>query len=175
MKKPEGIGGTAMRLLRLGATNKEALEGVLRVHPEARTTMKSIRWYRNRLLNDFDAPRASDAPGLPPDKMPPKPAAPTPRRASSPEPGRGDVRTVALALVRDLVRRWRTNEQVLSTVLEAYPGARVTGEDVRTVRAELRRAGEYVPTSAEARRFLVGEARPTDPTPPASVLREARG
>lgn len=174
MEKPEGIGDTARRLLRMGATNREALDGVLRAHPDAKTTMKCIRWYRHHLLKDFDAPPARDAPGLPPDALEP-PSEPA-RESRGPPPRARDreagERGLALALTRDLLRRWRTNEQVRTTVLEAYPGARVTGADVRAARSELRNSrGEYVPTSAEARRFQAGEPLPTDPAPPASVLR----
>lgn len=173
MKRPEGIGDTARRLLMMGATNKEALEGVLQAHPKAKTTLKCIRWYRHHLSNNFDAPLARDAPGLPPAARASShgQAATATSRPSREQRNGSNARAAALALLRDLLLRWRTNEQAISAARDAYPEASVTSEDVRAARNELRRAGEDVPTSAEARRFLVGDARPTDPQPPEWVRR----
>lgn len=172
MEKPEGIGETANRLIRKGATNQEALAEVLRLHPDAKTTLNCIRWYRSKLVCDFeDVPSSREAPGLGRSEETQSPSTTHPATETVHFGGpNGGVRTAALALLRDMLRQWRTNDQALSLARGAYPAGGVSSEDVRTVRAELRRSGEYVPTSAEARRFQIGEPRPTDPAPPKSLL-----
>ena len=172
MEKAEGIGETANRLIRKGATNQEALAEVMRIHPDAKTTLNCIRWYRSKLVCDFeDVPSSRQAPGLSESsEMPPPTPAQTAADAVPSAGANGEMRTAALALLRDLLRQWRTNDQALSLARQSYPSGGVSSEDVRTVRAELRRAREYVPTSAEARRFQIGEPRPTDPVPPKAIM-----
>lgn len=175
MEKPERIGETANRLLRMGATNKEALQGVLKVHPTAKTTMKCIRWYRHRLTSDFeDVPYARDAPGLTSDNNgASSQSAFSPAREAPPVSA--DTRADALDLLRKLLLRWRTNEQAILEVKRSYPSAGIRPEDVRTVRSELGRSGQYVPTSAQARRAQIGEPRATDPAPPAWIAKDLFG
>lgn len=170
-KKQEAIGDTARRLIREGATNEEALAGVLRLHPGAKTTLKSVHWYRWRMRDDFEeVPEAKDAPGLT-SAVEDEPPAPGPVATENVRLDRahGDQRASALALLRDVLKQWRTNDQARALVREVHPDVRLTSDDVRTIRAELRRSGQYVPTSAEARRFHVGELRPTDPVPPKHI------
>ena len=43
------IGETACKAIRAGRTNEETLAAVLKSHPDAKTTMASVAWYRNDL------------------------------------------------------------------------------------------------------------------------------
>lgn len=47
--KKENIGDVAVAAIRSGKTNQEALEAVKEKFPEAKTTLSSINWYRNKL------------------------------------------------------------------------------------------------------------------------------
>ncbi len=52
-KEPKrGVGTVAMEAIRAGKTNEEALEAVLDEFPEAKTSLASINWYRNKLRSD---------------------------------------------------------------------------------------------------------------------------
>lgn len=51
-EKKETIGDAAMAAIRAGQTNQEALDTVLAKFPEAKTTLSSINWYRNKLRKD---------------------------------------------------------------------------------------------------------------------------
>ena len=65
MVQGSGIGETAKALLRMGATDAEALELVRFLPPDAETSAKSITWYRSKLVSDFEnVPSAREAPGL---------------------------------------------------------------------------------------------------------------
>lgn len=50
-KKP-GVGSVAIEAIRAGKTNEEALEAVKEAFPEAKTSLASINWYRNKLRSD---------------------------------------------------------------------------------------------------------------------------
>lgn len=93
MNKPEGIGETAYRLLEAGATNEETLAEVLRVHPDAKTTMHSNRYYRSMLKNAAKA------------KIEVKSAPPVMTKE--------EARVAGQALLRDALRNWKSNEQAL--------------------------------------------------------------
>lgn len=53
-EKPKGptIGSVAMEALRAGKTNEDALAAVQKKFPEAKTSLASINWYRNKLRSD---------------------------------------------------------------------------------------------------------------------------
>lgn len=52
-KEPKkGVGHTATQAILSGKTNEEAYAAVKAAHPEAKTTMASINWYRNKLRTD---------------------------------------------------------------------------------------------------------------------------
>lgn len=46
------IGDAAVEAIKAGKTNQEALEAVKAEFPEAKTTLSSINWYRNKLRAD---------------------------------------------------------------------------------------------------------------------------
>ncbi len=50
--KPTGIGAVAVAAILDGKTNEEALAAVKKAHPDAKTGMASINWYRNKLRSD---------------------------------------------------------------------------------------------------------------------------
>lgn len=152
MNKPEGIGETAYRLLKAGATNEETLAEVLSVHPDAKTTMNSIRFYRTKMNN----------------------AAKTKVEVKSTQPvmTEEEARVAGQTLLRDALRNWRSNEQALLEVKGEYPTAGIALEDIRLARLELRRSGEIVPTAPEARRHQIGERWAADPVPPQHVLQK---
>ncbi|MEE8608967.1 MAG: hypothetical protein V3S55_15290 [Nitrospiraceae bacterium] len=49
-----GVGTVAIEAIRAGKTNEETLAVVKKEFPEAKTTMASINWYRNKLRGDGD-------------------------------------------------------------------------------------------------------------------------
>ncbi len=51
-EKVPGVGDLAKDLIRNGKTNEEVLATVKEKFPEAKTSMASINWYRNKLRND---------------------------------------------------------------------------------------------------------------------------
>lgn len=56
-----GVGTAAMEAIREGKTNEEALAAVRTEFPDAKTTLASINWYRNKLRNDGeDVPTARE-------------------------------------------------------------------------------------------------------------------
>ena len=50
--KGPGVGDVAKTLIREGKTNEEVLAAVKEQFPEAKTSMASINWYRNKLRGD---------------------------------------------------------------------------------------------------------------------------
>lgn len=48
----KGVAEVAEGVLLDGGTNDEALDAILRAHPGAATTLRSISWYRSRLRKD---------------------------------------------------------------------------------------------------------------------------
>ncbi|ALH23656.1 hypothetical protein PaMx28_56 [Pseudomonas phage PaMx28] len=50
--KGPGVGDVAKELIRAGKTNEEVLAAVKEQFPEAKTSMASINWYRNKLRGD---------------------------------------------------------------------------------------------------------------------------
>jgi hypothetical protein len=56
-----GVGKAALEAIRAGMTNEEALEAVKAEFPEAKTSLPSINWYRNKLRSDGeDIPTARE-------------------------------------------------------------------------------------------------------------------
>jgi len=51
-EKVPGVGDLAKELIRGGKTNEEVLAAVKEKFPEAKTSMASINWYRNKLRGD---------------------------------------------------------------------------------------------------------------------------
>lgn len=51
-EKAPGVGDLAKELIRAGKTNEEVLAAVKEKFPEAKTSMASINWYRNKLRGD---------------------------------------------------------------------------------------------------------------------------
>ena len=152
MARSSGIGETAKRLIRGGGSNQEVLDEVLRLHQGAKTTLKSIRWYRSRMTQDFeDIPSSREAPGL-------KLAISTPVKPVL------NARSSSREVIRASIRGWTTNRQALDAARAAFPTTELNPDDVRGIRAELRRQGEKVPTDAEARRRLAGEPWAADLT-----------
>ncbi len=52
-KKP-GVGDAAIKAIKSGMNNEDALAAVLKEFPEAKTSLASINWYRNKLRSDGD-------------------------------------------------------------------------------------------------------------------------
>ena len=50
--KGPGVGDMAKELIRAGKTNEEVLAAVKEQFPDAKTSMASINWYRNKLRGD---------------------------------------------------------------------------------------------------------------------------
>ncbi len=50
--KTPGVGDLAKDLIREGKTNEDVLAAVKEAFPEAKTSMASINWYRNKLRGD---------------------------------------------------------------------------------------------------------------------------
>lgn len=60
-QKKVTIGDVAVEAIRAGKTNQEALDAVKAKFPEAKTTLASVNWYRNKLRADGeDVPSARD-------------------------------------------------------------------------------------------------------------------
>lgn len=60
-EKKVTIGDVAVEAIRAGKTNQEALEAVKAKFPDAKTTLSSINWYRNKLRSDGEkVPSARD-------------------------------------------------------------------------------------------------------------------
>lgn len=54
-KKPKlGVGTVAIEAVKAGKTNEQALEAVKKKFPDAKTSLASINWYRNKLRADGD-------------------------------------------------------------------------------------------------------------------------
>lgn len=52
-KQPKrGVGTVAKEAIRDGKTNEEALEAVQAEFPDAKTSLASINWYRNKMRSD---------------------------------------------------------------------------------------------------------------------------
>lgn len=52
-KEPKrGVGTVAKEAIRAGKTNEQALEAVQAEFPDAKTSLASINWYRNKLRSD---------------------------------------------------------------------------------------------------------------------------
>ncbi len=49
-----GVGTAAIEAIKSGMTNEEALTAVQKEFPEAKTSLASINWYRNKLRSDGD-------------------------------------------------------------------------------------------------------------------------
>ena len=47
-----GVGAVAIEAILAGKTNEEALEAVRKKFPEAKTSLASINWYRNKARSD---------------------------------------------------------------------------------------------------------------------------
>ena len=62
VKEPKrGVGTVAVEAIRAGKTNEEALAAVKGEFPEAKTTLASVNWYRNKLRSeDKSIPTARD-------------------------------------------------------------------------------------------------------------------
>lgn len=59
--KAPGVGDVAKDLIRAGQTNEQVLAAVKEQFPEAKTSMASINWYRNKLRGDGeDVPTARE-------------------------------------------------------------------------------------------------------------------
>lgn len=57
--KGPGVGDVAKTLIREGKTNEQVLAAIKEQFPEAKTSMASINWYRNKLRSDGeDVPTA---------------------------------------------------------------------------------------------------------------------
>jgi len=153
MKRSGGIGETAKRLIRQGGTNKEVLAEVLRLHTGAKTSLKSVVWYRSKMIADFeDVPSSKKAPGI------------QKTNSDSIKPPLLNGRSSAREVIRASLRGWTTNRQALDAARAAFPSMELSPDDVRGIRTELRRQGERIPTDAEARRRLAGEPWASDLT-----------
>ncbi len=51
-EKKRGVGSAACDAIMAGATNEEALTKVQAEFPEAKTSLASINWYRNKLRSE---------------------------------------------------------------------------------------------------------------------------
>ena len=51
-EKKRGVGAIAIEAIKAGKTNEEALEAVKAELPDAKTSLSSINWYRNKLRAD---------------------------------------------------------------------------------------------------------------------------
>ncbi len=51
-EKKRGIGDAAIEAITAGMTNEAALEAVKKEFPDAKTSLASINWYRNKLRSE---------------------------------------------------------------------------------------------------------------------------
>lgn len=51
-EKRRGVGDAAIEAIRAGKTNEQALNAVREEFPDAKTSLASINWYRNKLRSD---------------------------------------------------------------------------------------------------------------------------
>lgn len=164
MVQGSGIGETAKALLRMGATDAEALELVRFLHPDAETGAKSITWYRSKLVSDFEnVLSAREAPGLDRSRLRSLILGQNhePSTARQPEAPGSHVETA-----RRHLREWKTNQQVLEAVLSTHPDCGYKTLNVSDLRSRMRDDGEKIPTDDVARRWQEGRLRPIDPSPP---------
>lgn len=54
-QKAPGVGDLAKELIRAGKTNEETLDAIKEKFPEAKTSMASVNWYRNKLRSDGES------------------------------------------------------------------------------------------------------------------------
>jgi hypothetical protein len=60
-EKKRGVGDVAVEAIKAGKTNEEALTAVRAEFPDAKTSLASINWYRNKLrASDKTVPTARD-------------------------------------------------------------------------------------------------------------------
>ncbi len=60
--KAPGVGDIAITAIKEGKTNEEVLEIVQKAHPEGKTTMASINWYRGKLRGEGAKLKGSSKP-----------------------------------------------------------------------------------------------------------------
>ena len=169
MENRQGSGDTARALIRQGATDDEVLELLRFLHPDGKTTLKTVRSYRSRMRADFeDVPVGRDAPGL--DRA----------RLCELIVGADLVATdrveernglTAREVARASIREWKTNAQVLEDVLRVWPEKDYDTLDISDVRSRMRSKDERIPTDNEVRRWQAGEPWVADLTPPPELVR----
>ena len=138
--------------IRRGLSNQEALDEVLRVHPNAKTKIASVMWYRNRLRsNGENVPKAREIEAD---------AGATPIQPA-PQPGPSQHLDVVRASLRD----WKTNQQALEAAFAAFPNAKVNLRDVAGARSRMREKDKQIPTDNEARRRQEGRSWAADLRP----------
>jgi len=157
-KDTRNIEKVAEDALRRGLTNQEALEEVLRIHLTAKTSIKSIMWYRNRLRSNGEnvlmARELKEVVSSDQQADTGQPLAPTKALSGS-----------HLDVVRASLRDWKTNLQALEAAQTAFPNAKVNLRDVSSVRTRLRDKNERIPTDNEARRRQEGRPWASDLAP----------
>ena len=132
------IQSVANDAIREGLTNEETLERVLAEFSYARTSKATIGKYRRILITAGEnVPTAAQA------------RAEAKGRQSSASPRRPKRKTPG-SLALDALREGKTTEQVIETVKEDFPHARMTRNMVSSYRDRLRGRGEAVPTAQEA-------------------------
>jgi hypothetical protein len=165
MEKKQGSGDTARALIRRGAKDEETLELVRFLHPDGRTTLKTVQSYRSRMRDDYeDVPVGRDAPGI--DRACLRELIVTGARPAPEDEGNDPEARSARQIARESIRAWRTNQQTLEDVLSTLPGCGFTPRQVTDTRMRLRAADERIPTDNEVRRWQAGEPWTADLTPP---------
>lgn len=169
MENRQGSGDTARALIRQGATDEEALELLRFLHPDGKTTLRTVQSYRSRMRADFeDVPVGRDAPGLDRGRLRELiVSSDLVARETAVERHGLTAREVARASICE----WKTNAQVLEEVLSVWPEKDYDTLDISDVRSRMRSKDERIPTDNEVRRWQAGEPWAADLTPPPELVR----
>jgi hypothetical protein len=145
MPEKRSIGEIIIDAILRGATNEQAIWEVLKVHPSANTSEKSITWYRNRLkAAGAETPSARQAPGIDKGFKPPKP---------KPYSDRSDLQK-ARGIACEVMIENGTNEQAFRKACEKFPEVEMRKREVSDLRHILVHMPEKdVLTDAQARKL----------------------
>lgn len=139
------IGGAIIDAILHGATNEEAIGKALAFDPDAKTTEKSVSWYRTRLKSaGARVPSAREAPGFDENHKPPKPR----------PVNEGSALQRARGVICEVIAEKGTNEQAFREAVEKFPDSGIRKREVTDLRHVLLPwKGDEVLTDKQARKF----------------------
>ena len=169
MESRQGSGDTARALIRQGATDDEALELLRFLHPDGKTTLKTVQSYRSRMRTggESDIPLNGDASGIDRVQLRELIVGADLVVTDTVEKRNG---LTAREVARESIREWKTNAQVLEDVLRVWPEKDYDTLDISDARSRMRSKDERIPTDNEVRRWQAGEPWAADLTPPPELV-----